>query len=152
MAEHDLAFPVPKFHFKVTIDDNEIAFQEVSGLDQEAEFLEYRSGKDKELVTQKRLGLIKTSTIVMKKGIFKNDLKLYNIFKKIYTKGSYYSTSSEGHLPLQIQLLDENSKPVMTWKVKEAVPIKLVGTDLKSDASEIAIESIEFVHTGIEIE
>jgi len=36
--------------------------------------------------------------------------------------------------------------------VTNAFPIKVSGPDLKSDANEIAIESIELAHEGFEVE
>ena len=42
--------------------------------------------------------------------------------------------------------------PLVVWKVKNAFPIKVQSTDLKSDANEVAIESIEIVHEGLEIQ
>ena len=145
MAER--IFPIPKFFFKVSIDGKEIPFQEVTGLDQEADSLEYRHGNDKTFVTRKRAGMIKTSNITMKKGVFKGDSELLDIFKKLYAHN--YGTQGKP-IPLVITLQDEKGETVLTWNVAEAVPLKFSGTDLKSEANEIAIESIEFAHSGIE--
>ena len=40
----------------------------------------------------------------------------------------------------------------MVWKVVEAWPAKVAGTDLKADANEIAIETIELAHEGITVQ
>ena len=53
---------------------------------------------------------------------------------------------------ITISLLNEEHAPVVVWKVKNAFPIKVQSTDLKSDANEVAIESIEIVHEGLEIQ
>ncbi len=154
MAKKDGAvFPVPKFHFEVDIDGNVISFQEVSGLEQENQFLEYRNGDSELYVTQKRLGMTKTSTISMKKGIFKDDAETLSIYKDQVTdmKGSNdkYWTNAEG-IPITITLMDEKGEPMAKYVIERAYPIKYVSTDLKSDANEVAIESIDFVHEGIE--
>jgi phage tail-like protein len=153
MAAGANEFPLPKFFFEVEIGGAVIPFQEVSGLDQEADVLEYRHGDAKDFVTQKRLGMVKTSTISMKKGIFSDDTDLNDLFKKIYDKDAYFSqVDAPDLLQITVKLKDEKEKDVVVWKIKNAVPIKFVGTDLKSDANEVAIEQIDFVHMGIEIE
>jgi phage tail-like protein len=53
---------------------------------------------------------------------------------------------------ITISLLDENQKPTMVWKVKNAFPVKVTGTDLKAEGNEVAIECIEIAHEGFEIE
>lgn len=146
MANRD--FPLPKFFFQVNINGLTIPFQEVSGLDQEAEFLEYRHGSAPEFVTSKRVGMVKTSNLTLKKGVFKGDNELHQIFEAIYNK-DYYPGGDP--IPLEIDLLDEKGEILLRWKVQEAVPIKFTGTDLKSDANEIAVESIEFVHSGVKL-
>ena len=40
----------------------------------------------------------------------------------------------------------------MVWKLKRAWPSKLEGPGLKGSGNEIAIESMELIHEGIEIE
>jgi len=50
-----------------------------------------------------------------------------------------------------IQLLDESAKPTMTWTLTNAWPTKITGTDLKSDANEVAVESLELAHEGLTI-
>jgi phage tail-like protein len=48
--------------------------------------------------------------------------------------------------------LNESHEPVVVWKVKSAWPIKVQSPDLKSDANESAIESIEIAHEGLVID
>ncbi|MEZ5146950.1 MAG: phage tail protein [Bacteroidales bacterium] len=47
-----------------------------------------------------------------------------------------------------IQLLDEEGNPVFTLKLANAFPIKITGTDLKSDGNEVAIETLELCMRG----
>ncbi len=42
-AQSTEVWPMPKFYFQVKWDDKELAFQEVSGLDSEAQVIEYRA-------------------------------------------------------------------------------------------------------------
>ena len=142
-------YPVAVYHFKVTIDGTEIAFSEVNGLNKEAQHLEYRHGNSKEFVTEKRIGMIKTAEISMKKGITKGGGKVLDKFKKIYHGEDYGSQGKP--IPLSIQLLDEKGSTVCTWSVPKAVPTKMEGPQLKSDGNTIALEGISFQHEGIEL-
>ena len=50
-------YPLPKFHFKVTIGgDTELNCTEVSGLDFETEVIEYRGGADIDYFKKKQPG------------------------------------------------------------------------------------------------
>jgi phage tail-like protein len=50
-----------------------------------------------------------------------------------------------------IKLLDEAGKPTMTWTLNNAWPTKIQGTDLKADANEAAIETIELAYETLVI-
>jgi phage tail-like protein len=42
--------------------------------------------------------------------------------------------------------------PVATWTFREAIPVKWSGPTMKTDDNGIAIEEIEFIHHGFEVE
>jgi len=147
-------WPIVKFHFLISITGGDgtyagdIAFQEVSGLDQEVDVVEYRHGDSAIFSTIKIPGLVKTGEVSLKKGMFKADDRLTSLFNAFYDKKSYYSDVAK-RLQVTIKLLDELGNPVMQWDLKNAFPKKLTGTDLKSEATELAIESLELAHEGI---
>ncbi len=145
MASGD--FAIPKFHFRATIDGASISFQEVTGLNQEFEFTEYRAGDDVEFVTQKRVGMKKTSTISFKKGVFSGDSDVFDLFEMANNIEQYYA--NQDPIELMIELMDESGSAVVTWNVVGAVPIKLDNGDLKSEENALAFEQIDFVHSGI---
>ncbi len=148
MAARD-KFPVPKFVFEVSIDGTAIPFQEVTGLDQEYEFLEYRSGVDAELTTRKRSGLYKSGQVTFKKGIFKGDSDVWDLFDKLLNGKSDNHRAESDPIDIEVTLMDEASEPVVTWRITGAVPVKLTNGDLKSDENAIAIEQIDFVYQRI---
>ena len=53
---------------------------------------------------------------------------------------------------ITISLLNDEHAPVVVWKVKNAWATKIQSTDLKADGNEVAIESMELVHEGLEIQ
>lgn len=140
-AQSTSVWPLPKFHFQVKWDDTEMAFQEVSGLDMEGQAIEYRAG----ISTVEMPGLKKFSNITMKKGVFKSDNTLFDWFNEI-------QMNVITRKALTISLLDEKHEPTMVWKVQNAFPVKVTGTDLKAEGNEVAVESIEIAHEGLLIE
>ena len=62
-------WPVAKYQFRVTIAGEVFSFQEATGLQAESPIIEYRVG-GKEIHTMKLTGLLKTSNLILKKGIF----------------------------------------------------------------------------------
>jgi len=147
MADFEGQWPVPKFHFRVTIADEQISFQEVSGLETTVEVIEYRHGDSEVFSTIKSAGMVKTGTLVCKKGVFTDDDRLLEFFNQIYEK-DYYG-EEDSRMDILVELLDETGETVMGWNIERAFPIKFSGTDLKSDANEVAIESVEFAYESI---
>jgi phage tail-like protein len=143
-AQSTSVWPLPKFHFQVKWDSEVLSFQEVSGLDIEAQPIEYRHGDSPEFSTIKMPGIKKSGNVTMKKGVFKSDNKFWAWFNQI-------KMNTVKRIPVTISLLDESGAPTMVWSLANAWPTKITGTDLKSDGNEVAIESIEIAHEGITI-
>ncbi len=139
-------YPLLKFHFQVEWGGARIGFTEVSGLEAETELVEYREGSNKEYSKLKMPGMQKYANITLKRGTFLNDNDFFNWWKSTRTLGK------PERRDLIISLLNEEHNPVMTWKVKNAFPTKVQATDLKADGNEVAIETMELAHEGIEME
>lgn len=142
-------FPVPKFLFEVEIDGTTIPFQEVTGLDQEYDFLEYRSGEDLELTTRKRSGLYKSGQVTFKKGLFTGDSDVWDVFDNLLNDKPGKHRAESDPIEITVTLKDETEAPVVVWNIVGAVPVKLTNADLKSDENAIAIEQIDFVFQRI---
>lgn len=143
-AQSTSVWPLPKFHFQVKWDSNVMSFQEVSGLDAEAQVIEYRHGDSPVFSTIKMPGIKKSGNITMKKGVFKSDNKFWDWFNQI-------KMNTIKRIPITISLLDEAGSPTMVWTLANAFPTKVTGTDLKADGNEVAVESIEIAHEGLTI-
>lgn len=149
MADFPDQWPIAAFHFRVTIDGEQISFQEVSGLDHEVDVIEYRHGDSEVFSTIKLAGLTKTSDLTCKKGIFKDDDRLLTLMNQVYEK-SYYSNDPDTRMDILVELLDETGETMMTWNIINAFPIKLTGPTLSSESSEVAVEEIVFTYEGLE--
>ncbi len=137
-------WPLPKFHFQVKWDSAVLSFEEVSGLDAEAQPIEYRHGDSPVFSAIKMPGLKKYGNVTMKKGVFKSDNKFWDWFNQI-------KMNTIKRVPVTISLLDEEGKPTMVWTLTNAWPTKITGTDLKAEGNEVAVESIEIAHEGLTI-
>jgi len=143
--KQDNVWPLPKFYFTVETKDLAAAtFQEVSGLDVEAQMIEYRHGNSPDFSTIKMPGIKKYGNITLKKGIFKSDNKFWDWFNKI-------KMNTIERQAVTISLLDEAGSATMVWTLKNAWPTKITGTDLKSDGNEVAVETLEIAHEGLTI-
>lgn len=143
-AQSTTDWPLPKFHFKVTWNSTVMSFQEVSGLDIEAQPIEYRKGDSPQFSVIKMPGLKKTGNVTMKKGVFKSDNKFWDWFNEI-------KMNVIKRIPVTISLLDEKGGVTMVWTLANAWPTKITGTDLKADGNEVAVETIEIAHEGLTI-
>lgn len=137
-------YPLPKFHFQVDWGGVRIGFTEVTGLQIETEVIEYREGSNKEYNKVKMPGMRKFGNITLKRGVFANDNDFYDWFNTV-------NMHTIERRDVTINLLNEEHQPVVTWSVKNAFPVKLQSPDLKADANEAAIETLEIAHEGLTI-
>ena len=92
----------------------------------------------------------KDSNITIKRGTFADKSKE---FYTQWAKTVYFQEGLEQYRgDLTISMLDEDHKPVITWKAINAYITKIQSTDLKADGNEIAIETAEFVHEKLSID
>ena len=142
-GEQDQFWPMPKFYFSVDIDDlTDLPFQEVSGLEVEADNISYRHGNDPSFGTIQMPGIKKSGNLILKKGVFANETIFNSLISKI-------RLNTYKRMTVVIRLMDETTEPRMTWEINNAFPLKYTSTEMNSESSEAAIESIEFSHQGI---
>src|SRR4030095_3833316 len=138
-------YPLPVFHFTVQWGGERIGFSEIRGLTQENQAIEYRDGSFPEFSSIKMPGLRKFSNITMKRGIVKSD---NDFFKWLST----VKLNTVERRDIVISLLNEEHQPVMVWTLHNAFPVKVEGPGLKAAGNEVAIESIEVAHEGLELQ
>jgi phage tail-like protein len=138
-------YPLPAFHFTIEWGGSRVGFTEVAGLTQEVQLIEYRDGASPDFSPMKMPGLRKYGNITLKRGIVKSD----NDFASWLSTVKMHTVERRD---LVVSLLNEDHEPVMVWKISQAFPAKVEGPALKSTGNEVAIESIELAHQGIEIQ
>ncbi|ABD80301.1 phage tail protein [Saccharophagus degradans] len=138
-------YPLPVFHFAVEWGGTRIGFSEVSGLTQEAQAIEYRDGVSPEYSTIKMPGLRKYSNVTLKRGIVAADNEFFSWLNTI-------KMNKVERRDIVVSLLNEEHIPVMIWKIHNAFPVKVEGPGLKASGNEVAVESIELAHEGLELQ
>lgn len=136
--------PYGRFNFRVDVPGlGEMGFTEVSGLDAEVGVIEYREGGD---ALHPRLlpGLVRYPRVVLRHGMT-GDASLFEWWK-VGRDGSV------ARRDVTILLLDESGQEVARWNLRRAWPTKYEGPALNAGANEVAIESLELAHEGIELE
>jgi phage tail-like protein len=145
-------YPIPKFHFQVEWGEGfRIGFTEVSGLDFETEVIEYREGNSKKYNKRKQPGLTKYPDVTLKRGTFEGDFDFFTLWKQSYYFQEGNKTGSKYRRTITIKLLNEDHEPIITWQLENAWAKKVQSTNLKADANEIGIESMEIAHEGLTI-
>jgi len=139
--KENATWPMPKFRFEVDLGTElkGIAFQEVSGMDVENQIIEYRKSNSKLFSTEKMPGIVKYGNVTMKRGVFVNDNVFWNWHNEI-------TMNTIKRRTVLIKLLDESGNITMQWQLNNAWPTKISSTDLKSDANEIAVDTLEIAH------
>jgi phage tail-like protein len=145
-GEQDQFWPLPKFYFSVDIgDQTDLPFQEVSGIDTGVEIIEYRHGNSRVHSVIKMPGLGNGADLVLKKGVFTRDNKFYEMISSI-------NLNTYERLTIVIRLLDESGEARVTWTLKSAFAKQITCTDLNSQSSEAAVESIVFSYDITNVE
>jgi phage tail-like protein len=138
-------YPIPRFHFQVDWGGQKISFTEVTGLVMEREKIEYRHSDSKDFNKISMPGMVKNNNITLKRGKFENDFDFNSWLDQIANE------RVEGRRDIVIRLLNEKHTPVAAWSATRCFPVKVTASDLKSDANEIAVESIEIAHEGLKL-
>lgn len=139
-------FPPAGFRFKVQIAgsplEDDAAFTEVSGLDTEIEVEEIKEGGENAFI-HRLPGRVKYGNLVLKRGI----LVKHSVFAKWCE--SVLQPAWAGSIlcfDLNVFLLDETGKPLLTWHCSNAWPVKWgVGT-FNSTQNDVAVETLEFAY------
>ncbi len=134
------------FKFQVHDDTGFImGFAEVSGLGIDNKLYDYRRNTGKDKFKMKMPRLQKSTNITLKRGVCKASVDFINwlmIGKR---------TMDRSPRNFIIYLLGEYQKPVITWKIQNAFPLKIEGPILNGDGNEVAIESLELACEGLVI-
>lgn len=142
--------PYKNYRFKLQLGNVEVAgFAECTGLGMETKVFEYREGGNNS-TTLKFAEATTYSNVVLKRGMTKaNDLISWHMEVVNGTFG-INKRDDQNTKNIAIVLLDDQGQEIKHWTLKRAFPVKWTGADFKATGNEIAIETLELAHEGIQ--
>ncbi len=142
--------PYSSYNFLITVNgisnDGQAvsgSFTEIGGLELEMTAIEYRNGSE-DTTMRKMPGLVKYSNLTCKRGVT-GDVVFWN-WIRAGVQGEVQR--ADGSIVLRNENLDE----VMRWNFRRGWPCKYTGPTLNAANNEIAMETLEICHEGLEID
>lgn len=152
MAEGAISGEFIPFRFRVTLSDAggsllcQGAFSEVSGLEITMAPKTFKAG-GQNWGEVNLSGPATFAPIILKRGITQV-ADLWTWFD-ITTRQANYGLRYEGVIEV---LRPGEDRPLLTWKIHNALPTKFKGSDLSATASQVALEELHLVHEGLQLE
>jgi phage tail-like protein len=130
------------FHFKLDVGEQTVGyFTECSGLQVEYEVFEWPEGGQNDYVHKFR-GRAKYANIVLKRGIT-SSVALLEWFESV-RRGAERRDGS-------ISMLDQTLSEVARWSFTGALPVKWQGPTFNASGNDVAVETLELVHSGFRL-
>ncbi len=135
------------FYFQLSFKGVDAAFQEVSGITKELNMEKVVCGGENRF--KYRLPTVVTSqNLVLKRALIPEGSELADWCASTMDDGLVAAVQTHD---ISVSLLDQDGYVSKMWTFYSAYPIKYTISDLKSQESEIVMESIEFAFTYFEI-
>lgn len=134
-------YPLMAYNFKVIVADRTMSFAEVSGLHRQHETLTYRHGLS--FWEGERIAKFyydKHVPVTLQKGTLVNGGALL-----------YAWLEAKDEKVMMISLCDEQGRPIVTWRIARALPVKLTAPSFGASKSEVSIETLEVMAAGITV-
>ncbi len=118
-------------------------FSEVHGLDVSIDIVDYRTGTSPQSTAEKLPALARYPNITLKRG-FTQNTDLWNWVKNILD-----GVSDKRSIAIVLQ--DAQHNDVLRWNVQNAWPCRWSGPPLNAGSSDVAFETVEICHEGIDL-
>jgi phage tail-like protein len=141
--------PFGNFRFSLELNQVRVAgFAECTGLQMETKVLEYKEGGNN-VTTLKFPEASSFGNITLKRGVTSSNELLE--WQLDVANGQFSKNARASNPNVAIILNNEKGDPIKRWNLIRPFPVKWAGPDLKATGSEVAIETIEITHEGIEL-
>lgn len=137
-------YPAVSFHFKVEFlelegaTDNDVRFQEVSGLSSELGTEELKEGGENRFA-HKLPNPAKYANLVLKRGLL-TDSALIGWFKDAIENFDFKP------LTVNVTLLNTSHEQLMVWSFTKTYPVKWAVSNLGADKNEVVVDTIELAY------
>ena len=135
------------FYFSLSFEGEDAAFKEVAGISKELGMEEVASGGENRF--KYRLPTVSASkNLVLKRAIVPTGSKLITWCSNMLDAGLATAIQTQD---VSVDLLDNEGTVLMKWTFYNAYPVNYAVSDLKSQESEILIETIELTYNYFNI-
>ncbi|EQB99393.1 phage tail protein [Photorhabdus temperata] len=136
-------YPIPTYRFVVSVGDEQIPFNNVSGLDITYDVIEYKDGTGN---YYKMPGQRQLINITLRKGVFPGDTKLFDWLNSI-------QLNQVEKKDVAINLTNEaGTEILMTWSVANAFPTSLTSPSFDATSNDIAVQEIKLTADRVTIQ
>jgi phage tail-like protein len=136
--------PYGNFNFVVELGGAEAGFREVDLPAGEIDVIEYRDGSDKSSSLRKLPGLVRYPNVVLRRGVA-GRTELFEWWRAV-------RDGQPDRRTVVITLLDEQRQPVQRWVLRNAWPARIDYGSLDARGNDVAVETLELVHEGFELD
>ncbi len=134
--------PFLAFRFDMRFDAESFGgFSECSGLNLETQVQEYLEGGRNDFALKFPSRTVQTN-VVLKRGIV--DRRLWDWYVRLAVKGEFQQRS------VSIRVLEDPTTVLMELRLRDAFPCKWNGPELSAGQNNVAVESLELCHQGLE--
>ena len=142
-------YPYRVFRYQVEIDGiSRAGFSEVSGMSASTDAVEYREGDDLRNTPRKLPGLTKFGNVTLRWGVT-GDNEFIDWICSVAPTNTTPPTGMVRH-NVTITLMDDAGSPGPSWNLINAWPVGYTVPDLNGMGGDVAIESVELCHEGLE--
>jgi phage tail-like protein len=135
--------PVGELRFLVDLGKGKIGrFRECTGLAAEIEVKDYNEGGVNDRV-HKLPTRMKYPNLVLKRGVTYEDALLKWLWK------TQHETQ---RIAITVSLVGPDGHPVRSWSFADAFPIKWTGPNFNAASNQVATETLEIVHGGLQMQ
>jgi phage tail-like protein len=143
-------YPLPAYNYRVTILQDgaslALSFSEVSGLNVEYEPVTYKHGFSFVMGVKLIPGMRQPTRLTLKRGVAKGSDFLYRWLNSTDT-----NPFGNAQRDILVDLCDEAGGVVIRWTVQGALPVKLTAPTFDANTNEVAIETLELVAHGVQV-
>ncbi len=142
-------YPYRVFRYQVEMDGiTRAGFSEVSGMSSTTDVVEYREGDDLRNTPRKLTGLTKFGNVTLRWGVTTDS----DFLEWLYSVAPTNQAAPTGmtRKDVTITLIDDKGSPGPSWQLINCWPTGYTVPDLNGLGGEVAIQSLELCHEGLE--
>lgn len=140
-------YPLPVYNYKVDVNQDTVAFSEVSGLDIVYDTTTYKQSPGDGQTGVQVMHMPAQGTpanVTLRKGVVRKS--------SVPTFYGWISSTRANVIEKKdvfIRLCDEDGNTVITWKVGNAFPTRLEAPSFQADSNDVAVEAMELMADGV---